>query len=153
MTHSCQCQYIYSFSHTQTWAVVGAFKITSMFFMLWKSLKFLSSNSSFTTVFSCGSAFRPPAHKAGTSSASWCGTCWLIPWGPVTFSVLLEETRKQNNWTQCAITTNWLTGLLRNKHRRSCDLYASFSPAPLSRQTLLDLMDFPCGQLFPWELV
>lgn len=63
-------------------------------------------------------AFRPPVPEAGTSSASWGGTWWPIPWRPVTFSVLLAETRKQNNSTQCAATTDWLTGLLRNKQEK-----------------------------------
>lgn len=105
-------------SHTHRLGqLLGLFKLHLWFLCCARaSLKSLTPNSSFTTGFSCGSAFRPPAHKAGTSSASWCGTWWFIPWGPVTFSVLLAETRKQNNLSQCAVTTDWLTGLLRKKH-------------------------------------
>lgn len=63
--------------------------------------------------------------------------------------------RQESKTTQPSVLqpqTDWL-GCLETNRRRSCDLYTSFSPAPLSRQTLLDLMDFSYGQLCPWELV
>ena len=113
-----RCSCFLTRAHTQTWRVVWGFKITFLFFTLGKrQFEVSDPNSSVTTGFSYGSASKPPAHREGASSATWCGHSSSFPEGLSPTVPYLQKQESKTNSTQCAVTTDKLTALLRNKHR------------------------------------